>query len=92
LALTEVIVMQSRGIVRGKIIELEEVLPYAEGSLVNVIIEPEETALQAGSSAAIRQVMHEPPHLAPEDIEELEQAIKVGHLPVHDGNVFDDGR
>jgi hypothetical protein len=34
LLLTEVIVIQSRGIVRGKIIELEAVLPYAEGSFV----------------------------------------------------------
>ncbi len=84
--------MQARGIVRGKIIELEEVLPYAEGSLVNVIIEPEDASLQPGSPAAIRQVMHEPPHLTLEDIDELEQAIKTGQLPVHDRDVFDDGR
>jgi hypothetical protein len=92
LALIEVIGMQSRGIARGKIIELEEVLPYAEGSLVNVIVEPEDTSLQAGSPAAIRQIMHEPPHLILEDIDELEQAIKAGQLPVHNGDVFDDGR
>jgi hypothetical protein len=92
LALREVKVMQARGIVRGKIIELEEVLPYAEGSLVNVIVGPEDTSLQAGSPAAIRQVMHEPPHLRLEEIEELEQAITAGQLPVYDRDVFDDGR
>ena len=84
--------MQARGIVRGKIIELEEVLPYAEGSLVNIIVEPADASLQPGSSVAIRQVMHEPPHLSAEAVDELEQAIKAGQLPVQDEGVFDDGR
>jgi len=84
--------MHSRGIARGKIIESEEVLPYAEGCLVNVIVEPEDTSLQAGSPAVIRQAMHEPPHLSAEDVDELEQAISAGQLPVQDKGVFDDGR
>ena len=75
--------MHSRGIARGKIIELEEVLPYAEGCLVNVIVEPEDTPLQASSPAVIRQAMYKPPHLSAEDVDELEQAIKAGQLPVH---------
>ncbi len=75
--------MHSRGIARGKIIELEEVLPYAEGCLVKVIVEPEDTPLQASSPAVIRQAMHEPPRLSAEDVDELEQAIKAGQLPVH---------
>jgi hypothetical protein len=84
--------MRWRGIAKGKIIELDEVLPYAEGCLVNVIVEPETVALQTGAPAMIRQVMHEPPHLLPEEVGELEQAITAGRLPVHDRGVFDDGR
>ena len=84
--------MHFRGIARGKIIELDEVLPYAEGCLVNVIVEPENVIPQAGSPAAIRRVMHEPPHLAPEEVDELEQIIATGQLPVRDRGVFDDGR
>lgn len=84
--------MQCKGIARGKIIELDEVLPYAEGCLVNVIVEPGNSSFQAGSPAVIRQAMHEPPHLTREDIDELEQAIAAGQLPVRDKGVFDDGR
>jgi hypothetical protein len=51
--------MRFRGVARGKIIELDEVLPYAEGCLVNVIVEPENVIPQPGSPA-IRRVMHEP--------------------------------
>ena len=84
--------MHFRGVARGKIIELDEVLPYAEGCLVNVIVEPENVTFQVGSPAAIRRVMHEPPHLAPEEVDELEQIIATGQLPVRDRGVFDDGR
>ena len=92
MAVAEVTTMQSRGIARGKIIELEEVLPYAEGCLVNVIVEPENSSLQAGSPAAILRALHEPPHLTDEVIDELEQAIAAAQLPVHNEGVFDDKR
>lgn len=39
--------------------------------------------LHPGSPAAIRRVMHEPPHLMWEDVDELERAIEKGKLPVH---------
>ena len=84
--------MQAKGIVRGKIIELEEVLPYAEGCLVNVTVEPEDMVFRAGSPTAVRQAMHEPPYLTQGDIAELEQAIIAGELPVHNEGVFDDKR
>ena len=82
--------MQSKGIVRGKFIELEETLPYSEGCLVNVIVELENLSLHVGSPAAILQVMHETPHLPDETIDELEQAIAVAQLPVRDEGPFDD--
>ena len=92
LALPEVTTMQYKGVARGKIIELDEVLPYVEGLLVNVIVEPGDSSLQAGSPAVIRQAMHEPPHLTQEDVDELEQATAAGQLPVRNKGVFDDGK
>lgn len=84
--------MHCKGIARGKFIELDETLPYAEGRLVNVIVELENSSFQAGSPAVIRQAMHEPPHLTREDVDALEHALVVGQLPVRDNGVFDDGR
>ena len=84
--------MTYKGIAKGKAIELEEPLPYAEGQPVSVWVEPLVEQLQPGSPAAIRQVMHEPPHLKGEAVDELEQAIAEGKLPVQHGSVFNDGR
>jgi hypothetical protein len=84
--------MQVRGIAKGKIIELEETLPYTEGCLVRVIVEPEKVSAILGSPAAIRQAMREPPHISATDTEELEQAIRAGQLPVRESTVFDDGQ
>ncbi|MGE0821726.1 MAG: hypothetical protein AB7G75_10895 [Candidatus Binatia bacterium] len=84
--------MQVRGTVKGKIIELEEALPYIEGSLVRVIVEPEDTALERGSPVAVRQAIQQSPHLSAADVDALEDAIKAGQLPVHENTVFDEGR
>lgn len=84
--------MHFKGIARGKIIELDEVLPYAEGCLLNVIVEPENSSFPAGSPIAIRRIMHEPPHITKDDVDALEQAITAGQLPVQDKDVFDDGQ
>lgn len=84
--------MSYRGIAKGKTIELEEPLPYPEGQPVSVFVEPLAGQLQAGSPTAIRQVMHEPPHLKWEDVDELERAIEEARLPVRQGGVFDDER
>lgn len=84
--------MSYKGIARGKTIELEESLPYPEGQPVSVVVEPLAEQSQAGSPAAIRQAMHEPPHLNWEDVDELERAIAEAKLPVRQAGVFDDDR
>ena len=84
--------MSYKGIAKGKTIELEESLPYAEGQPVSVVVTPLAAQLQAGSPAAIRQVMHEPPHLVWEDVDELERAIEEARLPVRQAGAFDDER
>jgi hypothetical protein len=84
--------MNYKGIAKGKLIELEEPLPYAEGQPVSVLVEPVYGQLQAGSPAAIRQAMHELPHFKWEEVDELEQAIEEAKLPVQTAGVFEDER
>ena len=81
--------MSYRGIAKGKLIELEEPLPFSEGQPVIVLVEPLAAQFQAGSPAVIRQVMHEPPHPTAEDVDELERAIKEAKLSVRQEGVFD---
>jgi hypothetical protein len=82
-------IMTYKGIVRGKTIELEEQLPYPEGQPVSISVEPLEEKPQLDLPAVVRQIMHEPPHLTWEDVDELERAIEEGKLPVYQGGVFD---
>ena len=46
--------------------------------------------LRPGSPQAILRAMSEPPHLNPEDVDELERAIEEGKLPVNWKSVFED--
>ncbi len=74
--------MTFKGIAKGKIIEIEEPLPYSEGQPVNVSLEPLCPEVQPGSPVAILKVMRNLPEFNPEDVDELEQAIERGRLPV----------
>jgi hypothetical protein len=82
-------VMTYKGIVRGKTIQLEEQLPYPEGQPVSVSVEPLEEKPRPDLPAVIRQIMHEPPHLSWEEVDELERAIGEGKLPVYQRGMFD---
>ena len=84
--------MSYKGIAKGKIIELEERLPYPDGQPVSISVEPFVERVHPGSPVAVRRVMHEPPHLRWEDVDELERAIEEGKLPVHQQSVFDEAR
>ena len=81
-----------KGVARGKIIELEEPLPYPEGQPVSVSVDTFVGQLRPGSPAALRQVMHEPPHLRWKDVDELEREIEGGKLLVHQEGAFDEER
>ena len=80
--------MVYKGIIRGKVIELEAPLPYQDGQPVNVSVQPLEGESLPGTPGAIRRVMHESPHLRGEDVDELERIIGEGRLPVSDGGPF----
>jgi hypothetical protein len=73
--------MSYKGIAKGKIID---------GQPVSISVEPFVERVHPGSPVAVRQVMHEPPHLRWEDVDELERAIEEGKLPVHQQSVFDE--
>jgi hypothetical protein len=82
--------MTYKGVAKGRLIELEEALPYTEGQPVNVTITPIDQHPQARLAIAIQNVMHEPPHLQWTVVDEMEQAIAQGRLPVRHESVFDD--
>jgi len=84
--------MTYKGIVRGKTIELEEPLPFPEGQPVSVSVQPLPAGAHPGSPPAIREAMHQPPHLQWEDVDELERAIDQAKIPVRQGGVFDPPR
>jgi lipoate synthase len=74
--------MTYKGVAKGKIIELEEALPYSDGQAVSVSVEALRPDLQPGSAPAILKVMRGLPDLNPHDVEELERLIREGRLPV----------
>ena len=74
--------MTYKGVAKGKIIELEEALPYSDGQAVSVSVEALHPDLQPGSAAVILKVMRSLPDLDPHDGDELEQLIEHGKLPV----------
>ena len=74
--------MTYKGVAKGKIIELEEALPYSDGQAVSISVEALHPDLQPGSAAAILKVMRSLPDLNPDDIDELERLIRQGRLPV----------
>ena len=70
--------MTYKGIAKGKIIELEDLLPYSYGQPVIISLFPFSEQSYSGSPEAIRLAMRKPPHIKPEDIDELEQEIEKG--------------
>lgn len=82
--------MTYTGVAKGKIIELDEPLPYREGEIIRVSIEPLGPKAQPGSPAAVLAAMRALPDIDPADVECLERAIEHGRLPVSSASVFDD--
>ncbi len=74
--------MTYKGVAKGKIIELEESLPYSEWQAVSVSVEALHPDFQPGSAPTILKVMRSLPDLNPDDVDKLEQLIRQGRLPV----------
>jgi hypothetical protein len=87
--------MSYRGIVRGKVIELEDEVVLPEGTEVEVMVkEPQGEELTPsgypkGSSRAILAAWTTAPHCIPEDVDALSQAIEQGKRPILFKGIFD---
>jgi len=75
--------MTYKGIAKGKIIELEDPLPYRDGQPVTISLFPFSEQSCSGSPEAIRLAMRKPPHVKPEDIDELKREIEKGKIQIH---------
>ncbi len=80
--------MTHKGIAKGKTIELEKPLPYADGQPVSVEVEPLCSDLHPGSPATILNVVRGLPTIDPKDVDVLEQVIEQSKLPVRTQGVF----
>jgi len=78
-----------KGKAKGSIVELEYPLPYPDGQLLSVSVRVLAEEPEPGSPDAVRQAMHEPPHLASKDVDEVEKAIEEGKLPVSSESIFE---
>lgn len=89
--------MTYRGLAKGRIIELETPLPYCDGQPIAVSVEPVPLEQQLGSPQSILKVLQNLPHIASEDVDEMETLIKRGSLPIRlqgefGGSDVDNGR
>jgi hypothetical protein len=91
-------IMTYKGIVKGKVIELEDSVTLPEGTKVEVVVQTpkvEELAPSGyprGSPQAILAVFDIPPHCTSEDVDALLEAIEQGKRPVRFEGVFDKER
>ena len=74
--------MTYRGVVRGNTIVIETGLPYRDGDLVSVSVEPAAVLIGCGSPEDLLAAMHAEPHLRREDVAELERLMKDGESPL----------
>jgi hypothetical protein len=79
--------MTVRGRVENGVVVFQNGAILAEGTLVEVRPLPSE----AGSPAALLEAMAAEPHLSPEDIAELNQAIAAGKRPAATIDPFAEG-
>lgn len=83
--------MTYKGVAKGKMIELEEPLPFLDGQAISVSVQAVLEDATVGSRKRIRRVMHEPPKLEQAAVDELDRAIEQGKLPVRPQGVFGAG-
>lgn len=86
-----------KGIVKGKVIELESDVILPEGTEVEVVVrEPgtEKLGISSdpkGSPKAILAIWDSAPHCTPEDVDFLVQEIEQGKRPAKFEGIFDQG-
>lgn len=84
-----------KGIIKGKVIELEGEVVLPKGTEVEVVVREskgEEVATSGyfkGTPQAILAAWDTPPHCTPEDVDALLQAIEQGKRPMRFEGIFD---
>lgn len=87
--------MTYKGIVRGKVIELEGNAVLPEGTEVEVVVKERQgedlapSGYPKGSPQALLAALNIAPRCTPGDVDTLLQAIKQGRRPVRFEGVFD---
>jgi hypothetical protein len=81
--------MTYKGIARGKLIELEQPLPFTEGQALSVSVSPLAEDARRGSPEMILEAMRALPKVSEEEVAELERMIEEGKLPVRYEGIFD---
>ncbi len=77
--------MSYTGWIKGRTIELDEPLPFADGQAVKVSVERVESVVRAGSPRAVLEASRQSPHLSPASVAALDAAITAARLPSSDG-------
>jgi hypothetical protein len=82
--------MSYKGWIKGRTIELDEPLPFAEGQAVKVSVEMIGSSARSGSPRTILEATRQSPHLLQTDVAALEAAIQDAKLPTRDGFILND--
>jgi len=89
--------MTYKGIVRGKVVELESGVALPEGTEVEITVKDGQqekltpTPHPRGSPQALLKFLDAPPLCTPDDVEVLLEAIKEGKRPLRFRGIFDQG-
>lgn len=82
--------MTYKGIARGKTIELDESLPFAEGEELTISVQASRTPRRPGSPSAVLEVVRAEPHLSSDEVTDFERMINDARLQVEEQGPFDD--
>jgi hypothetical protein len=73
----------------GKVLVPEEPVDLPTDRPLDIDVK-EANDLRLGSPALLLRIMHEPPHVPKELVDEMERAIKEAEVPARDEGCFDD--
>ena len=82
--------MSYTGWIKGRTIELDEPLPFADGQSVTISVERAEPVARAGSPRAVLAASRQSPHLSPAAVATLDAAISAARLPSSAGLMLND--
>ena len=82
--------MSYTGWIKGRTIELDGPLPFADGQAVKVSVETLAPSARSGSPRAVLEAARQSPHLLQADVAALESAMQQAKLPAGDAFILND--